>query len=111
VFGADFDRTAKGAGTRVIRTAVQAPLMNSICERFLGSVRRESLDHIVVLGERNLEHVLKEYCFNYFNLARPHQGLKQRVPTEPAFNVSADPVLVVGVPPLGGLPHDYRAAA
>jgi hypothetical protein len=42
-----FDRVAKGAGTRVVRTAVQAPLMNSVCERFLGSVRRECLDYRV----------------------------------------------------------------
>jgi putative transposase len=110
-FGADFDRAAKGAGIRVLRTAVQAPLMNSVCERFLGSVRRDCLDHIVILGERHLEHVLKEYCFNYFNIARPHQGIGQRVPTEPAFTASADPAIVVGVPVLGGLHHDYCAAA
>ncbi len=84
-FGADFDRVATGAGVRVLRTAVQAPLMSSVCERFLGSVRRECLDHIIILGERHLEHVLKEYCFNYFNVARPHQGIGQRLPTEPAF--------------------------
>jgi putative transposase len=82
-FGADFDRAAKGAGIRVLRTAVQAPLMNSVCERFLGSVRRDCLDHIVILGERHLKHLLKEYCFNYFNMARPHQGIRQRLPTEP----------------------------
>jgi putative transposase len=110
-FGADFDRAAKGAGVRVLRTAVQAPLMNSVCERFLGSVRRECLDHIVVLGERHLEYMLKEYCFNYFNVARPHQGIGQRLPTEPAFTASADPAIVVGVPVLGGLHHDYRAVA
>ena len=109
-FGADFDRAATGAGVRVLRTAVQAPLMNSVCERFLGSVRRECLDHIVILGERHLEHVLKEYCA-FFNVARPHQGLGQRVPTEPAIKASADPAIVVGVPVLGGLHHDYRAAA
>lgn len=74
------DRIAKGAGTRIIRSAVRAPLINSICEPFLGSVRRESLDHIVILGERHLQTVLEEYCFDYFNGARPHQGLSQHVP-------------------------------
>ena len=49
-FGPVFDRVAKGAGTRVVRTAIQAPLMNSVCERFLGSVRRECLDHLIVLS-------------------------------------------------------------
>jgi putative transposase len=52
-FGAAFDRVANGAGARVLRTAVQAPLMNAVCERFLGSVRRECLDHIVILSEES----------------------------------------------------------
>ncbi|HEY5375688.1 MAG TPA: integrase core domain-containing protein [Polyangiaceae bacterium] len=110
-FGADFDRAAKGAGIRVLRTAVQAPLMNSVCERFLGSVRRECLDHIVVLGERHLSRVLKEYCFRYFNTARPHQGLEQRVPTPRVLRRRTDPAGVIAIPVLGGLHHDYRAAA
>ena len=102
---------AKTAGMRVLRTAVQAPLMNSVCERFLGSVRRDCLDHIVILGERHIEHVLKEYCFDYFNVARPHQGIGQRVPIEPAFKGRTDPAGVIAIPVLGGLHHDYRAAA
>ena len=60
-FGAVFDRVAAGAGARVVRTAVQAPLMNAVCKRFLGSVRRECLDHIVILSEAHLRHVLAEY--------------------------------------------------
>lgn len=79
-FGVDFDRAAKGAGIRVLRTAVRAPRMNAFCERFLGSVRRECLDHVVVLGECHLELVLREYCFEYFNRARPHQGIGHLVP-------------------------------
>ena len=49
-FGAGFDRIAAGAGARVVRTAVRAPLMNAVCERFLGSVRRECLDHVIILS-------------------------------------------------------------
>ncbi len=85
--------------------------MNSVCERFLGSVRRDCLDYIVVLGERHFEHVLKESCFSYLNVARPHQGIGQRLPTELAFTASAGSAIVVGVPVLGGLHHDYRVAA
>jgi hypothetical protein len=73
-FGPVFDRVANGVGTRVVRTAVQAPLMNSVCERFLGSVRRECLDHLVILSERHLHGVLAEYALSSFNTARPHQG-------------------------------------
>ena len=78
-FGAVFDRVAQGARIRVLRIAVQAPLMNSVCERFLGSVRRECLDHTIILSESHLQHVLAEYALNYFNTARPHQGIGQRV--------------------------------
>jgi putative transposase len=110
-FGAAFDRVAAGAGTRVVRTAVQAPLMNAVCERFLGSVRRECLDHIVILSEAHLRHVVAEYSFGYFNTARPHQGIGQRIlgPGERAPGPRARSVIVI--PVLGGLHHDYRAAA
>jgi transposase InsO family protein len=60
-YGPDFDRAAEGAGIRVIRTAVKAPLMNATMERYIGSTRREALDHIIILGERHLRFVLSEY--------------------------------------------------
>jgi transposase InsO family protein len=109
-FGVDFDRAAKGAGTRVLRAAVMAPRMNAFCERFLGSARRECIDHIVVLGERHLERVLREYCFGYFNQARPHQGVGQLVPVGSATSAAGSGE-VVGVPVLNGLHHDYWRAA
>ena len=96
---------------RVLRTPVQAPLVNSVCERFLRSVRRGCLDHLVILGERHIEHALKAYYFNYFNVARPHQGIGQRVPTPRARKRRTDPAGVIAIPVLGGLHHDYRAAA
>jgi hypothetical protein len=55
-----FDWVARGIGIRVLKTAVQAPLMNAVCERFLGGVRRECLDHVVILNERHLARVLRE---------------------------------------------------
>jgi hypothetical protein len=85
--------------------------MNSVCERFLGSGRRVCLDHVVVLGERHLSQVLKEYCFRYFNTARPHRELEQRVPTPRVLRRRTDPAGVIAIPVLGGLHHDYRAAA
>ncbi len=111
-FGVEFDRVAKGAGTKVIRTAVKAPLMNSTCERFVGSSRRECLDHIILLGERHMKHVLDEFCLRYFNTMRPHQGLAQRIPVPASRTTCSDAVSkVVAIPVLGGLHHDYRAAA
>ena len=78
-FTASFDAVFQAAGTRIVRTAVQAPRMNAICERLLGTLRREILDRVLILGERQLHSVLTEYQAHY-NTARPHQGIAQRVP-------------------------------
>ena len=78
-FTASFDAVFQAAGTRILRTAVQAPRMNAICERLVGTLRRELLDRMLILGERHLRSVLTEYQAHY-NTARPHQGIAQRVP-------------------------------
>jgi transposase InsO family protein len=110
-FGTEFDRVAKGAGMKVVRTAVRAPLMNATCERYLGSVRRECLDHIIILGRRHLANVLKIYSQDYFNRARPHQGIGQRIPVPIATKKFSGGATVESVAVLGGLHHDYRVAA
>ena len=110
-YGAEFDRVAKGAGTKVIRTAVKTPLVNSIMERYVGSVRREALDHVIILSERHMKSVLEEYSFRYFNTMRPHQGLAQHIPYSTAQQTCSDASKVVAFPVLGGIHHDYRAAA
>ena len=66
---------------------------------------------MIILSEQHLEHVLKECCFSYFNVARPHQGIGQRVPTARLLKGRTDPASVIAIPVLGGLHHDYRAAA
>jgi transposase InsO family protein len=78
-FTASFDAVFQAAGTRVLRTAVQAPRMNAICERLVGTMRRELLDRMLILGETHLRATLAEYQVHY-NTARPHQGIAQRVP-------------------------------
>jgi transposase InsO family protein len=108
-FGRDFDRAAQGIGTRVLKTPVRAPRANAVCERFLGSVRRECLDHVLVLGEQHLFEVLVDYC-RFFNEARPHQGMDQRVPLGSSAAVQGNGA-VVALPVLNGLHHDYRRAA
>ena len=92
----------------IIKTAVRAPNMNAVMERFLRSVRTEVLDHVLVFDERRLERVLREYV-KFFNGARPHQGLGQRIPGGlPAQTFGGN---VIAFPVLGGLHHDYRRAA
>ena len=104
-YGSAFARVAKGTGIEVLRTPYQAPKANAICERFLGSLRRECLDHIIILGEGHLRCTLKEYA-NYFNRARPHQGIGQSIPC-PHESLPHNG-RVISLPVLGSLHHDYR---
>ena len=78
-FTASFDAVFQAAGSRILRTAVQAPRMNAICERLVGTLRREPLDRVLIVGEGHLRAVLAEYQVHY-NTARPHQAIAQRVP-------------------------------
>src|ERR1039457_6705733 len=73
------DTVFQATGARILRTAVQAPRMNAICERLAGTLRRELLDRMLILGERHLRAVLIEYQVHY-NMARPHPGIAQRAP-------------------------------
>jgi transposase InsO family protein len=72
-FGPAFDRVAQGVGAKVIRTAVRAPNMNAVAERFVGSVRRELLDHLLLVDDLHLASLVRQYQ-RYFNESRPHQG-------------------------------------
>ena len=80
-FTASFDAVFQATGARILRTAVQAPRMNATCERLVGTLRREILDRMLILGGRHLHAVLTEYQAHY-NTARPHQGIAQRVPDD-----------------------------
>jgi transposase InsO family protein len=109
-YGDSFKRVASGID--VLKTPYKAPKANAICERFLGSLRRECLDHILILSERHLHRVVKGYT-QFFNHARPHQGIEQRIPcrTERSETPSVNAALA-SRPVLSGLHHDYywRAA-
>ena len=78
-FTAAFDAVFQATGTTILQTAVQAPRMNAVCERLVGTLRRELLDRMLILGEAHLRAVLTEYQEHY-NTARPHQGIGQCVP-------------------------------
>jgi putative transposase len=108
-FGPAFDRVAQGVGTKVIRTAVRAPNMDSVAERFVSSARRELLDHVLLVDDRHLASLLCRYQ-TYFNESRPHQGLGQRIPARPVTAIDpSKPIAVTSV--LGGLHVNYRRAA
>jgi putative transposase len=78
-FGPAFEAAAKTYGLAVIHTPYEAPRANAICERLVGSVRRECLDQMLVLGSRQVVRVLVEYA-GFFNPSCPHQGLAQQTP-------------------------------
>jgi putative transposase len=114
-FTASFDAVFQANGTRIVRTAVQAPRMNSVCERLVGTLRRELLDRVLILGEGHLRSVLAEYQVHY-DTARPHQGIAQRVPDgehEGGHRTVAglDRRRILRKPVLGGLINEYARAA
>jgi len=111
-FGSCFARVAATSGIKILKTPYHAPRANAICERFVGSVRRECLDHLFILHEKQLHHVLRAYV-QYFNRARPHQGIRQQIPAQFGETVPADDGgrKILCLPVLGGLHHDYRRSA
>ena len=108
-FGPAFTALAAATGIDEVRTAYRPPRENAYCERLLGSVRRECLDHLLILSEAHLLRVLREYV-RYYNTARPHQSIDQRIPDPPH---AAGPATgaVYATPILGGLHHAYARAA
>ncbi|MEO8903037.1 MAG: integrase [Polyangiaceae bacterium] len=79
--------------------------------RFLGSVHRACLDHVLILGQRHLLQVRQEYAVDYFNCVTPHQGITQQVPVPSKRTSYSAGANVIAIPILGGLHNDYRVAA
>jgi transposase InsO family protein len=109
-FTVAFDDVFAGNGTRVIRTPVRSPRANSFAERFVGTLRRECLDHVLILGERHLREVLAEFARHY-NGHRPHQGRQQEPPLrQPGYAVDTT-ARIERRSVVGGLISEYRRAA
>jgi putative transposase len=81
-YGSAFDAVAEATGIEVLRTPYRAPRANAVAERFVGSLRHECLDHLLIFSERQLSRVIEAYVA-YFNESRPHQGIDQHVPCGP----------------------------
>jgi len=107
-----FDEVFRAAGVRTIRSAVQAPRMNSIMERWIGSCRRELLDRTLVWNQRHLVTVLREYE-DFYNTHRPHRTLQQAAPLRPLPEGVADldQFRVQRRDRAGGVIHEYRLVA
>jgi len=107
-----FDAVFHAARSRVIRSAVQAPRMNSIMERWIGSCRRELLDRTLIWNQRHLMTVLREYE-DFYNSHRPHRALDQAAPLRPLPDRVTDleHFRVQRRDRAGGVIHEYRLVA
>jgi transposase InsO family protein len=110
-FTAAFDAVFTAADIRIITTPVRAPRANAIAERFVGSVRRELLDRILITNQRHAAAVLTEYAEHYNN-NRPHRALGQAAPLRPLpQRTTSDTNIVRRRDRLGGLLHEYQQVA
>jgi putative transposase len=109
-FTVAFDTVFASADIRIIRTPVRAPRANAITERWMGTLRRECLDHLLITGPRHLAVVLREFVEHY-NTHRPHRSLQQLPPagrTPPPATATVRPLRRDR---LGGLVHEYVQVA
>ena len=97
---------------REVRTAYRSPWQNPYVERFIGTLRRELLDHLIVLSERRLNRLRREYIKEYYHCSRPHRGLGGDTPESTRSpKVLEGPVNLISFPVCGGLHHRYERRA
>jgi putative transposase len=109
-----FDAVFAADGIRILTSPPQAPRANAICERMIGTPRRELLDRVLVINEHHLRRILATYL-HHFNTARPHRTLGQLTPaqaeTQPPHVINLADHQVRRTPILDGLTNEYRTAA
>ena len=107
--GAAFVRRVRAMGIEQVLTAPQSPWQNPYCERVIGTLRRECLDHVIVLGEQHLRRILRRYLA-YVHSSRTHLALDKDAP-ELRKRESPDGGKVAALPMVGGLHHRYTRRA
>jgi putative transposase len=110
-----FDEVFRSEGIRTVRTPIRAPRANAFAERFVGTIRRECLDRMLIFGRRHLEAVVHEYVEHY-NGHRPHRSLGQQPPVPKVVVAKTEPNSVDPSRPkrtnrLAGVIHEYRLVA
>jgi len=108
IYGEPFHRTVKAMCIEEVRTASTSPWQNPYCERVIGSIRREYLDRVIILGEKHLCRIMKDYL-EYYHQSRPHLALDQNCPT-PRVIESPSEGEVISIPKVGGLHRLYTWA-
>ncbi len=112
IYGQGVKLFLESCGIQEVRTAIRSPWQSPYVERFIGTLRRELLNHVIVLSETHLERLLREFIEEYEYVARPHQGLggDTPIPTEGPPEIDG-PTQLVAVPILGGPHHRYHRVA
>jgi len=110
-FGTEVVSAVRDMGSQPTRTAFRSPWQNGVAERWVGSVRRDLLDHVIVLNPRHLRRLLKDYV-RYYHEDRTHLGLGKDTPGgRVAASVVPSGNEIISMPRLGGLHHRYAVAA
>ena len=110
-FGDEVLSFARGMGSLPVRTAFRSPWQNGVAERWVGSCRRDLLDHLIVLNERHLRRLMAEYV-RYYHEDRTHLGLAKDTPAgRPVAICPQSASTIRSAPRLGGLHHRYAVAA
>jgi putative transposase len=120
IFAKHFDNSVCALELKVLRTPFRSPKANSICERVIGTIRRECLDGLILVSEKHLRATLREWVTHY-NAGRPHKMLGPGVPSPPALALVVPhsesrhrlpaSTLVHAKSALGGLHHEYSFSA
>ena len=108
-YGPEFRDRVEKMGIEEVPTAPRSPWQNPYCERVIGSVRRECVNHLIVLSERHLVRILTDY-FDYYHNSRPHLSLDRNSPTPRDVEPSSRGE-VISTGQVGGLHHRYSRAA
>lgn len=109
IYGDYFKKRVKDMGIEEVLIAPRSPWQNPFCERLVGSIRRECLDHRIVLNEDHLRGMLRSY-FQYYHDSRAHLSIERNSPV-PREVEPASRGKVISIPPVGGLHHRYTRAA
>src|SRR5262249_61258990 len=109
VYGEEFRHRVAEMQIEAVLTAPRSPFQTPSAERVIGSIRRECLDHLIIIGEERLRQILRDY-FDYHHNSRPHQSLERNSPA-PREIEAPSKGKVIAIPQVGGVHHDYRRAA
>ena len=110
IYQDSYDHTFESHGTKVRTTSIGVPNMNTYIERFIGSLQRECLDHLVLFSKRQLQYAVTEYL-EFYNTQRPHQGIDNEIPKPKKEFTNTSSGKVICHKRLGGLLNSFERVA